>query len=123
MLITSLDNDRIKGYIASNIELDKAVELLIKRLEEANKLDDTVIIITPDHYPYGLTLDEVNELSNYTKDENFEMHHMSFLVWNSEMKEPGEWSLGFCFLCRSVFRFVFRKPAVRRSGRRLSRNR
>ena len=27
------------------------------------------------------------------------------------------------FLCRSVFRFVFRKPAVRRSGRRLSRNR
>ena len=24
----------------------------------------------------------------YTKDENFEMHHMSFLVWNSEMKEP-----------------------------------
>lgn len=77
-----------KSYIACNIEFDKAIGEVLKRLEEAGKLDDTVITISGDHYPYGLTLDEVNELSNYTKDENFEMHHMSFLVWNSEMKEP-----------------------------------
>lgn len=77
-----------KAYLACNIELDKAIGELIKRLEEAGKLDDTVIAISGDHYPYGLTLKEVNELSDYTKDENFEMHHMSFLLWNSTMKEP-----------------------------------
>lgn len=76
-----------KAYLACNIELDKAIGELIDRLEKAGKLEDTVIAISGDHYPYGLTLDQVNELSDYTKDENFEIHRMSFLVWNSEMEE------------------------------------
>jgi len=77
-----------KAYLACNIELDKAIGELIRRLEEAGKLQDTVITISGDHYPYGLTLEEVNELSSYTKDKDFEIHHMSFLVWNSEMENP-----------------------------------
>lgn len=79
-----------KAYLACNIEFDKAIGELIKRLEEKGKLADTVITISGDHYPYGLTLEQVNELSSYQKDENFEMHHMSFLVWNSEMENPIE---------------------------------
>lgn len=77
-----------KSYLACNIEFDKAVGELINRLEQAGKLDDTVIAISGDHYPYGLTLEQVNELSDYQKDENFELHHMSFLLWNSEMENP-----------------------------------
>lgn len=77
-----------RAYIAANIEFDKAIGELIDRLEKEGKLDDTVIVISGDHYPYGLTLDEVNELSSYKKDKDFEMHHMSFLVWNSAMEEP-----------------------------------
>ena len=61
---------------------------MINRLEQAGKLDNTVIAISGDHYPYGLTLEQVNELSDYQKDENFELHHMSFLLWNSEMENP-----------------------------------
>lgn len=75
-----------KSYLACNIEFDKAIGELIIRLEQAGKLDDTVIAISGDHYPYGLTLEQVNELSDYQKDENFELHHMSFLLWNSEMQ-------------------------------------
>lgn len=81
-------SDKAKCYMATQIELDRAVEQLIKRLEEAGRLDDTVIIISGDHYPYGLTLDELNELSDYEKDDNFEKHRMPFLIWNSEMEEP-----------------------------------
>lgn len=77
-----------KSYLAANIEFDKAIGELISRLEKAGKLDDTVIAISGDHYPYGLTLDQVNELSSYKKDKDFEMHHMSFLIWNSTMEEP-----------------------------------
>ena len=77
-----------KSYLAANIEFDKSLGELISRLEKSGKLADTVIAISGDHYPYGLTLDEVNELSSYKKDKDFEMHHMSFLIWNSEMKEP-----------------------------------
>ena len=78
-------SDRIKGYIASNIELDKAVELLIKRLEEANKLDDTVIIITPDHYPYGLSNDQINEVSTINRDDDFELYRSDLIIWNNKM--------------------------------------
>ena len=81
-------SSKAKCYMATQIELDKAIESLIKRLEEAGKLEDTVIIVSGDHYPYGLTLDELNELSDYEKDENFEKHRMPFLVWSSSMKEP-----------------------------------
>lgn len=80
-------SDKAKCYMATQIELDKAVEALIKRLEEAGKLDDTVIIISGDHYPYGLTLDELNELSDYKKDDTFEKHRMPLLIWNSGMQE------------------------------------
>ena len=81
-------SEKAKGYIAANIELDKAIGYLIEELENKDKLKDTVIAISGDHYPYGLTLNEINEISTYKKDANFEIHRMPFLVWNSEMKEP-----------------------------------
>ncbi len=81
-------SSKAKCYLATQIELDKAVEALIQRLEQSGKLEDTVIIISGDHYPYGLTLDELNELSDYKKDDNFEKHRMSLLIWSGSMKQP-----------------------------------
>ena len=81
-------SDKAKGYLAAQIELDRAVKLLIQRLEEAGQLENTVILISGDHYPYGLTLDEINELSEFERDDTFEKHHSTALIWNSEMKEP-----------------------------------
>lgn len=74
-----------KAYKATQIELDRALELLIKKLEEQGILDDTVIVMTADHYPYGLDLDEINELSNYTRDELFEINHNSLVIWNNKL--------------------------------------
>ena len=79
---------KAKSYLAANIELDKAVGELINRLSEVGKLEDTVIVISGDHYPYGLTLEEINELSTYERDDNFEKYHMPFLIWSGSMKEP-----------------------------------
>ena len=79
---------KAKSYIACQMELDKAIGLLIEKLTEAGKLEDTVIMISGDHYPYGLSLDEINELSDYERDKDFEIHHMPFLIWNSEMESP-----------------------------------
>ncbi|MEE1389843.1 MAG: sulfatase-like hydrolase/transferase [Clostridia bacterium] len=79
---------KAKSYLAANIELDKAVGELIRRLEEAGKLEDTVIVISGDHYPYGLTLEEINELSTFKRDDKFEKYRMPFLIWSGSMKEP-----------------------------------
>lgn len=79
-------SEGVKAYMACHIELDKAIANLIKYLEETGTLDDTVIAISGDHYPYGLTLDEINEKSTYMRDDNFEKHHSSFIIWNSKTK-------------------------------------
>lgn len=47
-------SDTIKGYIASQLELEYAMTSLVSQLEAADILDDTVICLTSDHYPYGL---------------------------------------------------------------------
>lgn len=80
-------SDKAKSYLAANIELDKAVGELINNLEKEGKLEDTVIVISGDHYPYGLTLDEINELSTYERDDKFEKYRMPLLIWSGSMKE------------------------------------
>jgi phosphoglycerol transferase MdoB-like AlkP superfamily enzyme len=78
----------IKAYMACNIELDKALAQLIQYLSDKGILDNTVIEISGDHYPYGLTLDEMNEKSDFVRDDNFDKHKSSLVIWSSSMKEP-----------------------------------
>lgn len=73
------------AYLAAQIELDKALELLINNLEENGLLEDTVIALVGDHYPYYLSLDEVNEIASYKKDSVIEINRSNFILWNSEM--------------------------------------
>ena len=47
----------VRAYMAANLELEKAVDYLVKTLEEKGIADDTVICIAPDHFPYGLDSD------------------------------------------------------------------
>ena len=73
------------SYLAAQIELDQALELLIKKLDEAGELEDTVIALVGDHYPYYLSLDEVNEIASYEKDSVVEINRSNFILWNSAM--------------------------------------
>jgi len=75
----------VKAYLATQIELDRALELLLKKLEENNKLDDTIIVMVADHYPYALSLNEINELSIYERDSLFEINHNSLIIWNNKL--------------------------------------
>lgn len=81
-------SDTVKYYLASQIELDKMLENLIAKLEEAGKLEDTVIALVGDHYPYTLSTDEMNEAASYEKDGIIEVNRSNFILWNSEITEP-----------------------------------
>lgn len=81
-------SDPVKYYLASQVELDKMLELLITKLTESNELDDTVIALVGDHYPYTLTPEQINEVSTYQKDGTIEVNHSNFIIWNNKMKEP-----------------------------------
>lgn len=77
-----------KAYIACNIELDHALEYLLEQLEEYGILDKTVICMSADHYPYGLTNSELSELAGHTLEENFELYKSNLILWNSAMESP-----------------------------------
>ena len=79
-------SDSAKAYLATQIELNDALELLINTLEEKNKLDDTVIVLLADHYPYGLTVDQINEISDYKKDGIIGVNDSNLIIWNSKLK-------------------------------------
>lgn len=76
-----------KAYIACQIELDRALEYLIDRLDEAGVLDNTVIALSADHYPYGWEKDQLDELAGHDIEANFETYKNNFILWNSGMKE------------------------------------
>ena len=78
----------VKAYVATQMEFDQALELLISKLEANGTLADTVIVITADHYPYGLTDADIKNYANYIDDFKFDVHRNNFLIWNSEMTEP-----------------------------------
>lgn len=78
-------SNNVKAYLATQIELDRALEALINGLEEQGILEDTVIALVGDHYPYTLTIDEINEISDYERDEIIEVNRSNFILWNSEM--------------------------------------
>lgn len=81
--------DEEVAYIAAQMELDKALEFLIEKLEYAGKLDETVFIVTPDHYPYGLSEGTYNKLSGMEiENDAFELHRSCLGIWNSQIKEP-----------------------------------
>ncbi len=90
-------SDSAAAYLACNMELDRAVQLLVERLQQAGVLDKTVIVICGDHYPYGLVQDAASgkaleggyealeELAGEDVEENFELYRSTLIIWNNKM--------------------------------------
>ena len=81
-------SDTVKCYLASQMELELAMESLMEQLEAAGKLEDTVIVLSADHYPYGLTDEEYSELLGHEVDPVFELYENTLILWSADMTEP-----------------------------------
>ena len=77
----------VKYYLSTQIELDNMIGLLFDRLKENNKLDDTVIVLVPDHVPYGLSIDEMNELSNEDRNDEFYKYKSNLVIYNKDINK------------------------------------
>lgn len=82
--------ESVKYYLAAQMELDKMLETLIAKLEESGELENTVIALVGDHYPYTLSTEEMNSAATYQKDGIIEINRSNFILWNSEIEEPIE---------------------------------
>ena len=86
-------SDNAKAYLACNIELDLAMEHLLYALDKAGIAEKTVIVITPDHYPYGLEDKEhvdqyhyFSELAGHEIEPDFELYKSCLIIYNKGMK-------------------------------------
>ena len=85
-LVTQLPyNAAGKAYMATQIELDKAMEYLLKRLEEAGVADKTLIALSADHYPYGLEKVDIDNLAGHEVESNFELYKSDFILYTEGM--------------------------------------
>jgi len=75
-----------KAYLATQIELDRALEYLLEQLEAAGVADRTLIAISSDHYPYGLEKSAIEELAGHPIDNNFDLYRNAFILWTKGME-------------------------------------
>ena len=76
-----------RAYLSCNMELDKALEYLMKKLEDAGVADKTAIVLAADHFPYGLSDGQYQELVDYEVD-SFSKYRSSLIFWVGGMEEP-----------------------------------
>lgn len=75
----------VRAYLACQLELEKALTQLLADLEESGQLENTVIVLTADHYPNGLTAGEIGELLGHTPESNFEIYQNGAFIWKYGM--------------------------------------
>ena len=81
-------SDGVKAYIAANLELEKGLASLVSQLEAAGIADDTVIVMAPDHYPYGLGTawglpsDGLAELYGVERYDLFQRDKNTLIIWS-----------------------------------------
>ena len=87
-------SDYVKGYLAANMELELAMAYTIAALEEAGIADDTVIVISTDHYPYGLApsdtwgnQDYLAELYGSSWNNDQARDHSALIIWSGCLED------------------------------------
>lgn len=96
-------SENTQAYLATVVELDKALEYLIKRLEEAGIADKTLIVMAPDHIPY-FDVATIGELAgkSFTSGDSqaladsldesmltdYDVYKSKLILWSASMEEP-----------------------------------
>lgn len=80
-------SETTKGYLACQLELEKAMETLVSELEERGIADHTVIVLGADHIPYD-DKPVCDELAGHELDSGIEWYENDLIIWSGSMTEP-----------------------------------
>jgi len=75
-------------FFACALELEDAVAYLMERLEEEGKLDNTLIVIAGDHYPYFLSDSVARNILGELPEREFERFHSTCIMWCGALDKP-----------------------------------
>ncbi len=77
-------NIKLKRYMSKLKVLDDGLGVLLRGLEKQGKLDNTVIMLYGDHYPYGLANNILEEALPYSIEEKYENERVPFVIWSND---------------------------------------
>ena len=86
----SLMSNTIRAYHAANLELEYALQYIVEQLEAAGIINDTVIALSADHYPYGLDWSEswgtdreyLSELFGHRVETSADRDQNALIIWS-----------------------------------------
>ena len=61
---------------------DDGLGILLDGLEKRGILDDTVIVLYGDHYPYGISKSNINKVLDYNTSNNMNAERVPFVIYN-----------------------------------------
>ena len=88
-------SDVLEAYFTDMIDFDRGLAYLLDELENKEIADDTVLVISPDHFPYGLTKsdsygtdkDYLPELFGFDPANEIERDHNSLIIWSKSLEK------------------------------------
>ncbi len=84
-------SENVKAYIACQLEVEDMLTYLVEKLEAAGELENTVFVMSADHYPYALADEELAELYGLPIDNihgNFDLFRNGAVIWCADMEAP-----------------------------------
>ena len=89
---------QLLGYYGATRQFDLSLEYLCSELEARGELDDTVFVITGDHYPYALQKgdawknpdDHLIELYGYSVSNELDRDHTALIIWSPCLEDMEE---------------------------------
>lgn len=73
----------VRRFMSKLKILDDGLGMLLEGLESRGILDDTVIVLYSDHYPYGISKNTLNKVMNYDVSEDYNAERVPFIIYNS----------------------------------------
>lgn len=84
----------VRSYLAAQLELEDTMTYLLEQLDAAGILNDTVICMTGDHFPYGLdddgalgSLPNLSALYGHTVTTALDRDHNALILWSGCLEE------------------------------------
>ena len=75
----------VRRYMSKLKTFDNGLGILLDKLKASGKLDDTVIVMYGDHYPYGLKNKDISSVLTYDLDD-YEVERTPMVIYNSTIK-------------------------------------
>ena len=75
----------LKRYMSKLKVVDNAIGILFDGLEERGILDDTVIVLFGDHYPYSMDTEKINAALDYDLSVDNNADRIPLIIYNSEI--------------------------------------